>query len=54
MKVKVQITETLQRIVEVCVVDKTAAINTVADDYRDEKLILDADDFKGVEFEVVK
>ena len=54
MKVKVQVTETLQRIIEKDVFDEDVAVDIVADDYNAQKIVLDENDFKDVEFEVVK
>ena len=53
MKVQVQITETLQKIVEVVADDADDATGIVQDWYDQQELILDADDFKDVEIEVV-
>lgn len=54
MKFKIQITETLQRIVEKDVFSAEVAQDVVMDDYNAEKIRLDSEDFKDVEFEVVE
>ena len=51
---KVQITETLQRTVEVEATDEDAAVDAVNNQYRDEEIILDSDDANDVEIEVVE
>jgi len=51
---KVQVTETLQRIVEVEATDEDAAVDAVNNQYRDEEIILDSDDANDVEIEVVE
>lgn len=47
---KIKITEKLQRIVEVKANDQTEALEEVIKMYRDEKIVLNADDFKNVTF----
>ncbi len=53
-KFKVQITETNQKIVEVDAKDKDDAIDKVERMYRNEEIVLTADDFCGAEFEIVE
>lgn len=53
-KFKVQITETSQRIVEVNAKDKNTAIDKAEKMYRNEDIVLTADDFvPDAEFEIV-
>lgn len=54
MKVKVQITETLQRVIELDVPNEEVAIDIVTDQYNADELVLDASDYRDVEIEVVK
>lgn len=49
MKFKIEITETLQKIVEVEAADRTEAITKVATDYKAGEIVLDAMDFVGYE-----
>lgn len=51
---EVQITETLQRIVEVEAKDGNEAWELIHGRYYDEGIVLDADDCQGVEIEVVE
>lgn len=51
-KYKVEITETLKRIVEVEAINKLHAMAKAKDDYDNEKIVLTADDFEEVKFEV--
>lgn len=53
MKVKIQITETLQKIVEVDAYDAEIAEDIVMDRYNQEEIILTFKDFKDVDFEEV-
>ena len=53
MKYKVEITETLQRIVEVESEDAESAISAARQMYRNEDIVLDDGDYKGVDFEVI-
>jgi len=53
-KYKVQITETLQKIVEVETEDGHEAWELVYGRYHDQDIILDASDFVDAEFEVVE
>jgi hypothetical protein len=46
MKYKIQITETLQRIIEVESSSKLEALKKVVNDYRRERIVLDSDDLK--------
>lgn len=52
MKYKVEITETLQRIVEVKANSLSDAVTKVAKDYSDGKIVLDSGDF--VEFKILE
>lgn len=54
MKVKVQITETLQRVIELDVLDKEVAVDVVTDQYNAEEIVLDETDYQNVEIEVMK
>lgn len=54
MKVKVQVTETLQRVIELNVVDKEVAVDIVTDQYNAEEIVLDEEDYQDVEIEVVE
>ncbi len=47
MKFKVEITETLQRVVEVEAESKDEAVGIVHDKYRNEEIVLDESDFMG-------
>ena len=53
MKNKVEITETLQRIVVVKAKDLLTALDIVEDGYIKEETVLDAGDFVSVEYEEV-
>lgn len=50
---KVEITETLQRTVEVKASSSGEAIEKVKELYRNEDIVLDYNDFMGNEFEIV-
>ena len=50
---KVEITETLQRTVEVKASSSGEAIEKVKESYRSENIVLDWQDFVGNEFEIV-
>ena len=52
-KYKIEITETLQRVVDVKAISKNDAIKKIAQQYKDEKIILGGEDLIGVEFEEV-
>lgn len=52
-KYKVEITETLVRVVEVEAENKLEAFAKVKDDYDDEKIVLTADDYQETKFEVL-
>ena len=54
MKYKIEITETLQRVVEVEAENRTEAIMKVSKDYDDGEIILDVMDFKGFEIREFK
>ena len=51
---KVEIKETLSRIVMVMANSELDAVDVVETQYADERTVLDAEDFQDVEFEVVK
>ena len=53
-KYKIEITETLQRIEEVEAGDKAEAFDKIREQYKQQEIILDADDFVGVEFGILK
>ena len=53
-KYNVQITETLQRIIEVEAEDEDMAIEQIEGSYQDCDIVLDAEDFKDVDYEVVE
>ena len=48
---KIQITETLSRVIEIQASDLDEALHTVEDDYKREAIVLDADDCVGYEIE---
>lgn len=50
--IKVCITETLERVVEVEASDEKEAIRKVRDAYYDEEIVLVSDDFTNVDFSV--
>ena len=52
-KYKVIIKEEYIRTIEVEAVDKSEALDKIIKQYRNEDIVLDADDFFDVEFEVV-
>lgn len=53
MNYKVEITETLQRVVEVEAEDAESAIAIARQHYRNEEIVLDEGDYKGVDYEVI-
>lgn len=53
MKIKIEITETLQRIVEVEANDLEEALSIVMNKYKNEEIILDDKDYKETEFEII-
>lgn len=53
MKYKVEITETLQRTVEVEAKDEGKAYQIVKDMYRNEEIVLSADDYIDTKIEVL-
>ena len=53
MKIKIEITETLQRIVEVEANDLVEALSIVMNKYKNEDIILDNKDYKETEFEII-
>ena len=48
---KIQITETLSRVIEIQASDLDEALHTVEDDYKREAIVLDADDCVECEIE---
>ena len=54
MKIKVEVTEILQRIVEVDADDVKDAIDKVEELYKNEDIILDYSDYISTEFKVVE
>ena len=50
---KVKITETLEKVVEVEAEDRDEAEQIVSDAWHNSEYVLDAEDFKGVEFNAV-
>ncbi len=52
-KYKIEITETLQRVVDIKAKSKNDAIKKIAQQYKDEEIVLGWEDFVGVEFEGV-
>ena len=53
-KFVVEITETLQRQVEVEASDEKEALNKVMDMYNEEEIVLDYVDFVGNDFQIIK
>ena len=53
-KFKVIITETLERAVEVTAPDEERAMEIIFDQYRDEEIVLNADDYVDTAFDIVK
>ena len=53
MKYKVEITETLQRIVEIESEDAESAVKAAHQMYRNEDIVLDEGDYKGVDYVVI-
>ena len=53
MKYKVEITETLQRILEVEAKEEAEAYQIVKDMYRNEEIVLSADDYIDIKIEVL-
>jgi len=49
-KFEILVTETLSRVVEVTAETHYEALNKVEDDYRKEIIVLDSDDYDGVDF----
>lgn len=49
---QVEITETLQRVVEVEAESEEEAIETIEEQYRDEEIVLDYNDFMGCEIDI--
>ena len=54
MKFKIQITETLQKIIEVEAKDEDAAYDEAEVLWGDGDVVLDSEDFKDVNYEVVE
>ena len=54
MKVKVQVTETLQRVIELDVANEEVAVDIITDQYNADEIVLDAGDYRDVEIEVVE
>lgn len=54
MKIKVEITEILQRTVEVDADDINAAVKHVKELYKNEEIILDSGDYISTEFNVIE
>lgn len=52
MKYKVEITETLQRVIEVKADSLSQAVTKITKDYSDGKIVLDSNDF--VEFKILE
>lgn len=50
MKFQINIVETLQRLVEVEAEDKDTALQLAKDKWNQGEIVLDADDFTGVDF----
>ena len=53
MKFRVQITETLQKVVEVDAYDEEGAEDIVTDRYNQSEIVLMSEDFMDAEFEVM-
>ena len=51
-KYKVEITETLSRIVEVEAENKDSAVSKIKDFYRQEKIVLDSNDYLDTEIKI--
>ena len=54
MKIRVEITEVLQKTVEVEAESKSEAINKVKEQYYNDEIELDASDFIDTEFEIME
>ena len=54
MKIKVEITEILQRTVEVDATDINDAVKQVEELYKNEEIILDSSDYISTEFNVIE
>jgi hypothetical protein len=54
MKYRIQITETLQKTIEVESGTEVEALQQVVNDYKRERIILDSDDFKEVDISPIK
>ena len=53
MKIKIEITETLQRIIEVEATSAEDALDIIIKKYKNSEIILDADDYIDTEFNVL-
>lgn len=53
-KFRVIITETLERVVEVTAPDEERAMEIIFDQYRDEDIVLNADDYVDTAFDIVE
>ena len=51
-KFRVTITETLERVVEVTAPDETRAMEIVFDQYSEQEIVLDADDYIDTAFDI--
>ena len=51
---KVEITETLQRVIEVEAKSEEEALETIEEQYRDEEIVLDYGDFMGYDVDIFK
>lgn len=49
---KVEILETLSKVIEVDAESEDEAISKIRKDYKDEKVVLDAEDYLGTEFSI--
>lgn len=49
IKYQIEIREELARIIEIEAIDEDEAVSKVLEDYRNEKIVLTADDFMGTE-----
>ncbi len=54
MKYKIEYTETLQRIIEIEANSEAEALSIADEKYYSEEIILDDNDYKGVEISIIK
>ena len=54
LKYKVEITETLSRIIEVEVENKDSAVTKIKDFYKKEEIVLDSNDYLDTKIEIYK